>query len=141
MYYIDSTSKVRPFNHDVSSDFFLHKPYVIDGNYSIAVTPTVTPVTLAKGVPPGINAAVECWCAASYSGSTWVLWLWDGLNGSTSQKSYSKFLEGASGATQRNEFRFITDNAQRIFAEEGTATGAPNLAVATRGYVDSRWIA
>jgi hypothetical protein len=141
VYYIDSTSKVRPFVHHIGSDYFLHKPNVDDGNFAIALAPTVSPVTLAKGVPPGIEIAVDCFCSASYTGSAWNLWLWDGVNGSTSQQGFARFLEGVSAATQRNDFRFIVDTSQRIFALESLATGTPNLNVSTRGYHDSRWIA
>jgi hypothetical protein len=140
-YYVDSTSKVRQFVHDLNSDYFLHNPAALDGNYSVSVTPTITSVALLKGVPLGLAVAVDIVCAASYGSSTWDLTLWDGAQGGTSRLYYGHRMHGAAAATDRESFRLITDTSQRIYAEEGIGTGAPNLNVQVRGYVDSRFIA
>jgi hypothetical protein len=140
VYWVDVANKIQPFVHDVGSDYFMWEFAVNEWNSSIAGPPTITTVPLAKSVPLGLALPAVCSFRASYTGTSWVVSVWDGILGGVTRGGASRYLDGTTGVTDAKTYQLTTDITQNVYAEPRPPTGGVtgfNLNV--HGYYDSRW--
>ncbi len=140
LYYIDSTSKVRAFYHDLNSDYFLNAEYVSHGSFAVAASPAVTTRTLLKCVPPGLVVRGDFWVSGTHGTQISQLQFWDGALGATAPTFAFKLLSPI-GEIIAAQIPLISDNAQKVYCQETNATTASTGTIYCRGYHDSRWTA
>lgn len=141
VYWINSGSGIREFEHVLDENYFLWRDSVPEHFGGIPAQPTITTLNLAKSIPLGLALPADCVIYGDYTGTPWQVYFWDGLLGGGSRKPNCHNIFGLSGITDRTWIRLITDISQNIYAEPSATTGgSPSISVSIRGYLDKRRI-
>lgn len=139
--YWESTLNWRPFAHDLNEHHFIHHAVIDISSGTIPGPPTVSTISLAEAVPPGLSLPVDVEVRNTYTGTSWIVNWWDGKIGSASRAGAALLLAGLTTEEDREVFRLVTNVSQQVFAEPRPPTGgAPGTIVRVPGYIDRRTI-
>jgi len=144
VYYVDSTTKVRPFVHDPNTGYFLHQPGFVTDTVLTLVQPqpTVTTFTLADCVPAGLSLPARLFINHWHTTAGSQLRLWDGVAGAGIAATSQRYTSFNYNPTEILSFLvdLVTDTSQRVYMTEYLAGTACNVGLYCAGYFDRRII-
>lgn len=139
VYYVNASTGIRDFYHDLSNGFFMLKnpalPYI--GAVSIATSPAVTPLSIANVVPPGLEISARLTLLGENGVSAYALQIWDGVLGAAIPGPGMNF-EGPAGFKSYHRWEILTNASAGFYASELAAPSGSTLTLAGLGYYDRR---